>query len=74
MTISHNIGYQSYGHCIYIGYQSASNLIAYNLVSDTRSVPGYHQIPGETDSQSGAFLNWYHPNDYMHNVAVAGQR
>ena len=72
VIISHNVEYQAFGHCIYIGYQSESNLIAYNLVSDTKSV-GVNQIDGETDNQPGAFLNWYNPNDYMHNVAVAGQ-
>ena len=73
VTISHNVAYQTFGHCIYLGYQSESNLIGNNLVSDTKSV-GSHQINGKTDNNPGSFLNWYNPNDYMYNIAVAGQR
>ena len=34
VTISHNTAYKNKGHCIYIGFESAPNLIANNLVSD----------------------------------------
>ena len=34
VTISHNTAYKNKGHCIYIGFESESNLIANNLVSD----------------------------------------
>ena len=38
LTMSENIGYQTHGHCIYIGYQSRFNKVTKNLVSDTKVV------------------------------------
>ncbi len=74
MTVSHNIGYKTSGHCIYIGYQSQDNSITNNLVSDTTYINWNERIDGETDYHPAAFLNLYWPNDYTDNIAVAGQK
>ncbi len=60
VTVSHNIGYRTSGHCIYIGYQSQYNSITNNLVSDTGYSPisWNERINGETDYEGAAFLNW----------------
>ena len=74
LTISNNIGHQTNGHCIYLGYQSKSNLITRNLVSDTKHISYDDQLNYETDYHPGAFLNWYGPNDYIDNVAITSER
>ena len=71
LTISHNIGYQTSGHCVYIGYQSRFNVIKQNLVSGTKRVD---RIADETDDYPTAFFNWYNPNDFIGNIAVASER
>lgn len=74
VTISDNIGFKTKGHCIYIGYQSESNVITNNLVSDTENMKSQHVLVGESDDFSGAFVNKFHPNEYTGNIAVAGAR
>ena len=74
-TISSNVGFKNAGHCIYIGYQSESNIISNNLVSGTNSMKPNEALSGETDaSQASAFVNMFHPNTYTHNIATGGIR
>lgn len=63
-TISGNIGYQTFGDCIYIGLESQSNLVTKNLISDTIKL----------NNIANGFVNLYGPNDFAHNVAVGGER
>lgn len=51
-----------------------SNLISNNLVSDSRSVGWSDRIDHENDVYPAAFLNWYSPNHYFNNIAVASNR
>ena len=74
LTISHNIGHQTNGHCIYLGYESKSNLIMNNLVSDTKHISWHDRLDYETDYHPGAFLNWYGPNEYVDNIAIASEK
>lgn len=74
VTISDNVAYQTRGHCMYIGYESMNNSITRNLVSDTMGISWNDRIPHESDYHPAAFLNWYSPNDYSHNIAVASWR
>jgi len=64
IIISGNIGYQTFGECIYMGVQSHSNLVTGNLISDARKLNGI----------ATGFANWYGPNDFTHNIAVGGER
>ena len=74
ITISHNVGYETNGHCIYIGFESVSNLITKNLVSDTKYISYQERLHDESDYSPCAFINRYNPNDYISNIAVAGER
>jgi len=74
VTVSHNVGHKTTGHCVYVGFQSQQNLIAKNLVSDTTYLGWSEHVSGESDTSPGAFLNWFHPNDYVDNIAVASYR
>ena len=74
IAITDNIGYQTNGHCIYIGFNSKFNVISNNLVSDTKLISYSDRLPYETDYNPGAFLNWYSPNDFTKNIAVGGER
>ncbi len=67
-------GYQSHGHCIYIGYNALSNIVERNLVSDTKHISWSDRLDFETDYHPAAFLSWYPPNDFTHNIAVASER
>jgi len=72
-TISHNTAYETFGHCMYIGFESFDNLMASNLVSITNNIRN-SQLSGEDDYLACAFRNQYSPNNYLSNIAVAGQR
>ena len=74
VTVSHNIGYQTDGHCIYVGYESRANFITENLVSDINYISWSYRISGETDYNPSAFLVQYGPNDLINNIAVASER
>lgn len=74
VIISDNIGYKTNGHCIHIGFQSESNLITNNLVSDTKAIKTSNTLSGESDNYPAAFIGRFHPNDFTHNIAVAGER
>ncbi len=71
VTVSHNVGHKTKGHCIYVGYESQNNLIQRNLVTETWNVGIHDQISGEGDYWVGAFQNLFHPNDYIDNIAVS---
>ena len=73
-TISHNIGYKTNGHCIYIGFDSESNMIRDNLVSETLDISDDNALSGETDNAACAFVSRYNPNHYRDNVVVAAAR
>jgi parallel beta-helix repeat protein len=72
LTMSENVGYQTHGHCIYIGYQSRFNKVTKNLVSDTKVVN--NAISGEVDNFPCAFFTRFGPNDLTNNIAVGGIR
>ena len=74
ITISGNTGYKTFGHCIYMGFESHSNQVIRNLVSDTRKISGDQVIPNEKDGSAAGFWNYYGPNDLIQNVAVGGER
>lgn len=74
ILISHNIGHQTYGHCILLGYHSRFNVVTKNLVSESKNIGWNDRIDGESDYHAAAFLNWYNPNDFIENIAVAGER
>ena len=74
VTVSDNIAYEALGHCMYIGYESEDNLIANNLVSAIQNIGYGSRLPGESDYYSCAYKNYYNPNDYVSNIAVAGPR
>ena len=74
VTISHNTAYKNRGHCIYVGFESESNVIANNLVSDTIDLSSSDSLPYDSDEYACAFNNRYNPNHYMNNIAVAAER
>ena len=74
VTISHNTAYKNKGHCIYIGFESESNLIANNLVSDTIDLSYSDRLSGDSDYDACAFMNRYNPNHYVNNISVAAER
>ena len=74
VTINHNVGYETRGHCIYIGYESQNNLITSNLVSITKYISWSYRIDWEDDYHPCAYKNQHNPNDYESNIAVAGEK
>ena len=74
VTISQNVAHKARGHCIYVGFESESNVITNNLVSDTKGFSSSYALSGENDRHACAFVNLYHPNHYEHNMAVAAER
>ena len=75
LTLSDNIGFHPSGHCFFIGYQSAHNVIDHNLVTKSKFIQHADALSTETDHRfPAAFINLENPNHYTNNVAVAGER
>ena len=72
VTISHNVGYKAFGHCMFIGYLSQNNLFIGNLVSENKKL--YQNNLPDHDHHPMAFTVNYQPNHFHDNIAVAGQR
>ena len=58
ITISHNIGYNTKGHCIYVKWSSQFNMITQNLVSETYRVD--RPAPNEDDDDPTSFYIRYY--------------
>jgi len=74
VTIAENIGHKVTGHCMYVGFSSQDNKLIDNLVSETVGTHRHQQLWGENDANAAAFNNWYQPNDYIGNIAVATRK